>query len=73
MAISGEDLASTFKAVTETWGLDRPMPIPERAEWAFNYVPFEHGVVVFIESTRVEEHLTIVQELTDALSLGYVR
>jgi len=36
-------------------------------------VPFEHGVVAFIEPTRVEEHLTIVQELADALSLGYVR
>ncbi len=73
VAVSGEDYASRFKALTEPWGLDRPYPIPERAEWAFNYVPFEHGVVAFIESTRVEEHLTIVQELTDALSLGYVR
>ena len=73
VAVSGEDYASRFKALTESWGLDRPYPIPERAEWAFNYVPFEHGVVAFIESTRVEEHLTIVQELTDGLSLGYVR
>ena len=73
VAVSGEDYASRFKALTESWGLDRPYPIPESAEWAFNYVPFEHGVVAFIESTRVEEHLTIVQELTDALSLGYVR
>ncbi len=73
VAVSGEDYASRFKALTESWGLDRPIPIPERAEWVFNYVPFEHGVVAFIEPTRVEEHLTIVQELTDALSLGYVR
>ena len=73
VAVSGEDYASRFKVLTESWGLDRPIPIPERAEWAFNYVPFEHGVIAFIESTRVEEHLTIVQELTDALSLGYIR
>ena len=71
--VSGEDYASRFMALTESWGLDRPYPVPERAQWAFDYVPFEHGVVAFIESTRVEEHLTIVQELTDALSLGYVR
>ena len=73
VAVSGEDYASRFKELTESWGLDRPIPIPERAEWAFNYVPFEHGVIGFIEPTRVEEHLTIVQELADALSLGYVR
>ncbi len=73
VAVSGEDYASRFEAVTQSWGLDRPIPIPERAEWAFNYVPFEHGIVGLITPTRVEEHLTIVQELTDALSLGYVR
>ena len=73
VAVSGEDYASRFKAVTESWGLDRPIPIPERAEWAFSYVPFEHGVVGFITPTRVEEHLAIVQELTEGLSLGYVR
>ena len=73
LAVSGEDYSSRMKAMTESWGLDRPYPIRERAEWAFNYVPFEHGVVAFIETKRVEEHVTIVQELTDALSLGYVR
>jgi signal transduction histidine kinase len=73
IAVSAEDFASSYDAVTEYWGLDRPIPVPERAEWAFNYVPFEHGVVAFITPTRVQEHLTIVQELTAALSLGYVR
>ncbi len=72
-AVSGEDCASRFEAVTEPWGLDRPYPIPERAEWIFIHVPFEHGVVGFITPTRVEEHLSIVQELTAALSLGYIR
>jgi signal transduction histidine kinase len=73
VAVSGEDYASRTKALSGSWGLDQPVPVPERAEWAFSYVPFEHGVVAFVEPTRVEEHLTIVQELTDALSLGYVR
>jgi len=71
--VSGEDCVSRIRAVTEPWGLDRPLPIAERAEWTFNFVPFEHGVVVFIAPTLVQEHLSIVQELTAALSLGYVR
>ena len=71
--ISGEDLALRFRAVTESWELDRPYPIPEGTEWNFIHVPFEHGVVSFVVSTLVQEHVTFVQELTEALSLGYVR
>jgi signal transduction histidine kinase len=59
--------------VTESWGLDRPLPVPERTEWTFVYVPFEHGIVAFIAPTLAQEHLTIAQELTAALSLGYIR
>ena len=73
VAVSGEDYASRVNAVHESWGLDRPVPLPERAEWVFNYVPFEHGVIAFIAPTFVQEHLTIVQELTEALSMGYIR
>ncbi len=72
-AASGEDCASRFKALSDSWGLDRPYPIPERAEWIFIHVPFEHGVVSFMVPTLVQAHVTIVQELTEALSLGYVR
>ena len=73
MAVSGEECAARFEAVTEPWGLGRPYPIPDRAEWIFIHVPFEHGTVGIIVPTSVQEHLTIVQELTEALSLGYVR
>ncbi len=73
IAVSGEDCAARFEAVTEPWGLGRPYPIPDRAEWIFIHVPFEHGTVGIIVPTSVQEHLTIVQELTKALSLGYIR
>ena len=49
------------------------MPLPERAEWAMIYVPFEHGSVGYVVPEFVEDHLAIVQELTEALSLGYIR
>ena len=41
-------------------------------EWGFTYVLLQHGFAAFIEHEPTEEHLTIVQELTQALSLGYV-
>ena len=71
--VSGEDVVSRMRAVTESWGLDRPIPIPERAEWTVFYVPFVHGVVGIMAPTLVQEHVSIVQELTAALSLGYIR
>ena len=73
ITVGGEDCAARFEAVTAPWGLDQPYPIPNRTEWRFVHVPFEHGTVGFIVPTSIPEHLTIVQELTDALSLGYVR
>ena len=36
VAVSGKDYASRQRALTESWGLDRPIPIPERAEWIFD-------------------------------------
>ena len=46
---------------------------PTRGEWDYTEVPFEYGVVTFNVRTVSEQHLTIVQALTEALSLGYVR
>ena len=70
---SGEDFASRMRRVTDYWGLDRDIPLPERAEWVGVYVPFEHGVVGFVVPELVEEHVETLQELTAGLSLGYVR
>jgi len=42
-------------------------------EWIAINVPFEYGFVGFREREYHEDHVTIVQELTDALSLGYLR
>jgi len=42
-------------------------------EWFATNVPFEHGTVGFREREFREEHVPIVQELTEGLSLGYLR
>ena len=55
VAVSGEHFAARFKALPESRGLDRPVPIPKRAKWAFNYVPFEHGVLDFSHFEIAEE------------------
>ena len=41
--------------------------------WIVTNVPFTHGIVGFCERIHREEHIPIVQALTDALSLGYAR
>ena len=72
MVVSREDFASRFRTVTDCWDLNGVIPLPERAEWVLVYVPFEHGVVGYA-APAVEEHSAIVQELTEGLSLGYIR
>jgi signal transduction histidine kinase len=42
-------------------------------EWFVTNIPFEHGTVGFREREFHEEHMPIVQELTEGLSLGYLR
>ena len=64
-----EDLEET----RELWaycGFDGTLPIIG-PEWPLSGIPFEHGWVNVRH--RESEDLTIVQELTAALSLGYVR
>ena len=41
--------------------------------WMITNVPFAHGTVGFREPTYSEEHVGIVQVLTQALSLGHLR
>lgn len=42
-------------------------------EWSVTNVPFEYGLVGFREREFREEHVAIVQKLTEGLSLGYLR
>lgn len=42
-------------------------------EWFVTNVPFEHGTVGFREREFREDHVPIVQKLTEGLSLGYLR
>ena len=42
-------------------------------EWVVTNVPFRYGIVGFRERTFEKDHIGIVQEFTEALSLGYIR
>ena len=46
---------------------------PDFGEWNHTLVPCQYGLVSFTVRAVAEEHLTIVQALTEALELGYVR
>ena len=50
---------------------------PQVAEWAGEWdgteMPFDYGVLSFQEREHNPEHTTVVQELTEALNLGFVR
>lgn len=42
-------------------------------DWHITCVPFQHGTVAYREQTHHPEHVPIVQELAEAVSLGYLR
>ncbi len=66
-----EDLEET----RDLWaycGFDAPLPIIG-PEWPITGVPFQYGWVNVRHRGYAPEHLNIIQELTAALSLGYVR
>jgi nitrogen-specific signal transduction histidine kinase len=56
-------------------------PDPDKADWSvpirgevdYTQVPFKYGVVTFTVPTVSGAHLTTVQALSEALSLGYMR
>ena len=54
MVVSRETFASRIRMVTDFWGLDGVIPLPERAKWVLVYVPFEQGVVSYHIRIRVE-------------------
>ncbi len=56
-----------FRELTEGFVTHRPY------EQYNTDVPFEHGVVSFAVQEPKDEHVEIVRELTEAVSLGYLR
>ena len=67
-----EDLAET-QEIREMHGFDKPWPYLG-PEWPITSVPFEYGwVSVRHRPFPLEELKLIIQDLTEALSLGYVR
>ncbi|MBT4608406.1 MAG: sigma-54-dependent Fis family transcriptional regulator [Gemmatimonadetes bacterium] len=56
----------------DLFGLDRPLPSIEAGNVG-TAVAFLHGKVGFREREYSQEHVVMVQALTEALSLGYVR
>ena len=53
--------------------MDRPPPAPETIAWTVINVPFAYGTVGFNEPEFNQSHVDVVKDLTDALSLGYLR
>jgi len=67
-----EILAQTKSRYRKRLGLSGDLP-GEMSEMNITGVPFTYGLV-FIRSHRLsEEHIAIVQEFTEAISLGYLR
>jgi len=66
----------TLKDRIESMGGDHLSPSylqKYSGEWIVTNVPFKYGYVGFSVREYREEHVTIVQDLTKALSLGYLR
>jgi len=65
------DQAET-QSLHELYGLDRYLPFTG-PEWVVTNVPFTYGWVSVRHRETSKEHASLVQKLTAALSLGYVR
>ncbi len=61
-----------YRDFTAFLGFDRP-PSWFESGWIGTGVFFQHGRVGYTEKKYLKEHTIIVQELTEALSLGYLR
>jgi len=62
-----------LRSLGEFFGFNRPFLPHWTGEWIITNVPFQHGAVGFREREYFEDHVTIVQKLTEVLSLGYLR
>jgi signal transduction histidine kinase/CheY-like chemotaxis protein len=72
ITIEDADLEREAAVGAEEFGLDRPWHNPPETRVVTN-VPFEYGTVGFREREYSAEHVAIVRQLTEALSLGYLR
>jgi len=62
----------TKERFVKRWGLSGDFPW-EMSEINMTWVPFTYGFVYIRSHKLSEEHIAIVQEFTEALSLGYLR
>ena len=76
------DRESWIAVFEQLLSLDRPLTdyddprfreLLDVPKWHITHVPFSSGNVAFREPEYVQEHVDAVQELAEALSLGYVR
>ena len=73
--VTAADVAARTEELGELFGLDQPMPLDnaETQDGIHIYVPFKYGIVGFRVIALENEYLIITRELTEALSLGYLR
>lgn len=73
--VTADEIARRTESMGAFWGLDQPMPLEEdeKKDGIHIYAPFQYGIVGFRVDFMSEEYLVITRELTEALSLGYVR
>ena len=73
--VSGIDIAARTSEMNKYWGLERDTPLTEaeKADGIHIYIPFQYGMVGFRVAEERDEYLIITRELTEALSLGYIR
>ena len=73
--VTGAEIAARMDGMNESWGLERSVPLDEKekANGFHIYVPFQYGIVGFRVDEMKDVYLTITRELTEALSLGYIR
>lgn len=70
--VKGDDFVAMNIRHAAELGLSALFPVPE-GDRVITNVPFEYGAVGFKEAIYEADHVAIVQELTSALSLGYIR
>ena len=71
-AVRGERIQNWAKRLADYYGLEDVWPFPGEDGVMVN-MRFDYGVIGVIEPGFSEEHVTVLQEFTEALSLGYLR
>jgi signal transduction histidine kinase len=73
--VTADEIARRTEFMGNFWGFDQPMPLEEneKKDGVHIYAPFQYGIVGFRVDAMSEEYLITTRELTEALSLGYIR